>query len=202
MVVFGQLMILEGFSSLSDSMVKTNFSQFQKCKVMWKVFIVPLWHWLSQSSRWHWKRYSTKATQTFQHCYEALMICKCTPSIGMQIRHPEQYSLLPNLAHLLQPEKKPLESRPGFYSAKLGHKHIHNLSGISSSTTKKLSLLYIWVVVKPEKRTRYWALKIAKARSCTTIKVTWALMPQQTDAEFESTDKRRKVFFFSWHYNR
>lgn len=140
MVVFGQLMIFEIFPSHDDSK-KIFFSISKVQRVRWKASTVPLWKWLSQSSRWHWSRYSIKATPTIQHCQEALMICKCTPSIGMQIRHPEQSSLLPNLAHLLQPEKKSLESRPGFYSAKLGHKHIDNLSGISGSITKKQSLL-------------------------------------------------------------
>lgn len=40
-------------------------------------------------------------------------------------------------------KKKSLESRPGFHSAKLGHKHTHNLSGISSSITKKHSFFCV-----------------------------------------------------------
>jgi len=91
----------------------------------------------------------------------------------MQKRHPEQSSLLPNLPHLLQPEKKSLESRPGFHSAKLGHKHIHNLSGISSSsiTRNTVSFVYSWVVVKPAKRTRYQALKTPKQEAAQESKL-------------------------------
>lgn len=42
-------------------------------------------------------------------------------------------------ATLITAWKNSLESRPGSHSAELGHKHTHNLSGISS--TKKHSLL-------------------------------------------------------------
>lgn len=114
---------------------------------MWKAFAVPLWHILSQSSGWGWRsllRYSsTKATQYSP----ALLRSTNDPWMHSKYWHADKASWTifsaSEFATFITAWKKSLESRPGFHSAKLGYKHIHNLSGISSSITKKHSLFCV-----------------------------------------------------------
>lgn len=99
--------------------------------------------------------------------------------------------------------KKSLESRPGFHSAKLGHKHIHNLSGISSSITKKHSLFCVKLGSHEAcKKNKVSGFKNSQNKKLHNHQSYLSINTQRTDAEFESTDKRRKIFFFSLHYNR